>query len=168
MGFISSNALVVKLLNSYRQLEGRDQLALTLLTSFLLLLFLVFGMWQPLREFVDVQHSLRDSNRELVQLMRNTEKQARVVGRSSRSGPRTGQSLLALVSRSAKSANIEPNRLQPEGSDSVSVWFETVPFNDLVLWLENLESEQSVHVHQITVNRQEQSGRVNARVVLKS
>ena len=168
MGFINSNVLVVRLSDSYRQLEARDQLALKLLSSFLLLLFLVFGLWQPLREFVDAGQSLRDSNRELIQWMRSTEKQARVVGRSSSSGPKTGQSLLALISRSAKSANIKPSKLQPEGSDSVSVWFETVPFNDLVSWLENMESEQSVHVHQITVNRQEQSGSVNARVVLKS
>ncbi len=72
------------------------------------------------------------------------------------------------MSRSAKSANIKPDKLQPEGSDSVSVWFEAVSFNDMMRWLENLEANESVHIHQITVNRLQQAGSVNARMVLKT
>lgn len=169
MGFINRNVIVVKLLESYRQLEARDQSAIKMLVSFFLLLFLVFGVWQPLQQFVDDQQDLRDSNRQLIQWMRSTEKQARSVSGNSKSRAKTGQPLLTLVSRSAKAANIQPNKMQPEGSDSVSVWFESVSFNDMMRWLEKLESEQNVHVHQITVNRQQQSsGSVNARLVLKT
>jgi len=168
MAFIRNNVVLVKLLDSYSQLEARDQFALKTLTCFFLLLFFVFGMWQPLQQFVDENQELRDSNLDLIQWMHSTEKQARLVSRNSSSNRKSGQSLLALVERSARSANIQPDKMQPEGSDSVSVWFDKVSFNDMMRWLEKLEAEQNIYIHQITVNRQEQSGSVNARLVLKT
>lgn len=168
MQFINRNALLIKLLESYRQLEVRDQIAIKLLTLFFLALFCVFGLWLPLHTFVDDNQALRDSNLELIEWMNGTEKQARTISGNSRSKRQSGQSLLILVSRSAKLANIKPDKLQPEGTDSVSVWFDAVSFNDMMRWLEKLETEESLHVYQITVNRQQQPGSVSARLVLKT
>jgi general secretion pathway protein M len=168
MGVIKRNALLIRVLESYRQLAVRDQVALKSLAVFFLLLFCVLGVWRPLQDFVDDSQALRDSNLDLMRLMSDTEKQARSISGSSSSNRNSGQSLLILVSRSAKSANIKPDKLQPEGSDSVSVWFEAVSFNDMLRWLENLEANESVHIHQITVNRLQQAGSVNARMVLKT
>lgn len=168
MQFINRNALLSKLLESYRQLEVRDQVAIKLLTLFLLALFCVFGMWLPLQVSVDDNQALHDRNLELIEWMNGTEKQARSISGTSRSKRQSGQSLLILVSRSTKSANIKPDKLQPEGTDSVSVWFDAVSFNDMMRWLEKLETEESLHVYQITVNRQQQPGSVSARLVLKT
>jgi|TARA_B100000315_G_C14594369_1_gene597840 general secretion pathway protein M len=168
MEFLKKNAVLIKLRESYAQLALRDQVALKVLALFFVVLICVFGMWQPLQAFVDDSQALRDSNRDLIQLMRDTEKQARSISGISRSNRNSGQSLLILVSRSAKSANIALDKLQPEGTDSVSVWFEDVSFNDMMRWLEKLEADESVHVHQISVNRLQKSGSVSARLVLKT
>ncbi|MEX2327090.1 MAG: type II secretion system protein GspM, partial [Pseudomonadales bacterium] len=78
-----------------------------------------------------------------------------------------GQSLLSEVSRSALEFNINPNRLQPEGTGGVSVWFDGVVFDDLMLWLQE-QSAQGIYVQQVSIDRQAAAGKVNARIVLRN
>ena len=59
-----------------------------------------------------------------------------------------------------------PNRLQPEGESSVSLWFEAVAFSALVQLLDRLDREQGIGVDQMVIDRTEVSGAVRARLVL--
>ncbi|MCB0068948.1 MAG: type II secretion system protein M, partial [Caldilineaceae bacterium] len=95
-----------------------------------------------------------------------TEADARSGGGGRDAAP-TGQALLSQVSQTAQRYNVKPNRLQPEGTDGVSVWFDAAPFDNLVGWLEE-EARQGVIVRQISIDRQDQPGVVNARVVLRN
>jgi general secretion pathway protein M len=103
----------------------------------------------------------------LLTYLKSTESQARSSSESQGTGEATGQSLLSSVSKSARSIGINPNRLQPEGSDAVSVWFDAVAFSKLMLWLERLESGQGIVVQQITIDRRDLPGQVSARLVLR-
>jgi general secretion pathway protein M len=102
----------------------------------------------------------------MLQGMRETEKDARASSGNATTAP-TGQSLLSQVSRTAQQFGIKPNRLQPEGNDAVSVWFDEVSFNDLIKWLDS-QSQSGMSVRQISIDREELPGRVNARIVLRS
>ena len=77
-----------------------------------------------------------------------------------------GQDLLTQISRTASQAGITPSRLQPEGDSGVSVFFDSVAFNDLMRWLQS-QTEAGVSVRQMTVDREERTGIVKARVVLR-
>ncbi len=81
-----------------------------------------------------------------------------------------GQSLLALVDRSARESGLGTalKRVKPDGALSVRVWFEGVAFDDLVLWLGGLESSYQVRVQLITLERLAQSGRVQAQLTLEA
>lgn len=156
----------LKLLRArYDSLEARDQKALVIAVVFSAALVLYFGMWVPANEFLAEKRADRDRQLTLVQYMRSTEKEARALG-GKRAGAPGGQ-LISHVSRTAQEYGIPPNRLQPEGSDSVSVWFDNVAFDDLVRWLES-QSKQGVLVRQVSIDRQDQPGKVNARIVLRS
>ena len=78
-----------------------------------------------------------------------------------------GQSLITEVSGAAQLAGIKPNRLQPEGSDEVSVWFDSVPFDDLIDWIVRLNDEHGISIRVISIDRQDTPGTVNARIVLR-
>lgn len=160
-------AAVNKLIGAYESLEERDRKALLLLSSVLACLVLYFGIWSPVNQFHANAKSDRDRQLELIQWMRSTEKEARSSGRAQRPGL-SGQSLLTQLSRTAKSHNVTPNRLQPEGADGVSVWFDSVAFNDLIKWLQQLQKQEGVVVKQISIDGQAESGRVSARMVLDS
>ena len=60
-------------------------------------------------------------------MMRETESQARAAARERPTETAEG-SLLSIVSSSAQAQGINPNRLQPEGENAVSLWFDDVAF----------------------------------------
>lgn len=158
--------LLLTVRRRFDAMERRDQKALLGLILFFLLLFLYFGVWSPASSFAESRQADRDQQLALVQFMRSSESAARAVGAGSAPAP-TGQALLSQISRTAQKFNISPNRLQPEGIDGVSVWFDGVAFNDLIRWLE-AEAKEGIAVRQISIDRHAESGLVNARVVLRN
>jgi general secretion pathway protein M len=80
-----------------------------------------------------------------------------------------GKSLLAVVDQTAKQSGLGNaiKRVEPDKENSVRVWFEQVAFDDMVRWLSNLAQTYAVQVDTVSVDRQDQPGLVNARLVLK-
>ena len=165
---ISRTRIITRAQGFYAELESRDRYALLGLSVFFGLLFIVVGIWQPAADYAARAEASRNSQRELIAWMNSTAAQARATAGTQATGRRSGQSLLTSVSRTAKAFSIKPNKLQPEGNDEVSVWFEAVAFNMLVSWLEDLQTKQGILVRQISVDKNELPGTVNARIVLKS
>ena len=50
----------------------------------------------------------------------------------------TAEGSLLLVSSSAQAQGINPNRLQPEGENAVSLWFDDVAFSSVMQLLERM------------------------------
>ncbi|MEX2490101.1 MAG: type II secretion system protein M [Pseudomonadales bacterium] len=157
---------VTKFISYYRALGRRDRLALNALGIFIAILVLYFGLWSSLTQYYEDSKDYRDRQLELLQYMQRTEQQARDVAAARSSTGTGGQTLLTRISRTAQQAGIKPNRLQPEGSGSVSVWFNNVAFNDLAQWLDKVVGQQNVSIKQISIDREGQPGKVNARLVL--
>lgn len=90
--------------------------------------------------------------------------------REQRPGNRAGagQSLLATVDKSARTAGITRSikRLEPEGENGVRVWLEQAKFDPLILWLGQLKSQHAVSVQDLRLERQDSPGIVNGRIVL--
>ena len=154
-------------LDRYRAMDGRDRIALVGLSVFLFLVFISYGLWIPLTNYVSESTDRHANRLELLQWMQSTEDDARAASGVVPESSRSGQSLLTLVSRTSQSTKVKPARLQPEGSDEVSVWFETVEFNQLLMWMNKLRQE-GISVRQLSIDRQEVEGTVNARVVLRT
>ncbi len=155
-----------KALQYYYGLEHRDRIALNGLVTFFAVLFLYFGLWAPAHDYLEESREYRDRQLSLLQYMRASERRARSAASGSGQGYVAGQTLLTQVSRTAQQHQIRPNRLQPEGDDNVSVWFDRVAFNNLIGWLEQLIVQQGIDVKQISIDREDEPGRVNARLVL--
>ncbi len=78
-------------------------------------------------------------------------------------------SLLSLTDETVRDANLGAavKRMQPEGAAVVRVVLEQAAFDDMILWLGNLQRGHGVSVADLALDRQEQPGRVNARLTLK-
>ena len=148
----------------YQQMEAREQLAVKLLAVFFAALALYFLFWAPANNFYEESREDYERNLSLLQYMKATEQQARAAG--SMSVSLGGQNLMSDISNSAQRFGIKPNRLAPEGADGVSVWFDGVSFPDLMRWVHSL-GQQGVSVKQVSIDREEQSGIVNARIILR-
>lgn len=88
---------------------------------------------------------------------------------SSHGGDRQGKSLLALADVSARGAGLAGAhmRIEPAGPRSVRVSFDGVNFDALVGWIETLARDYGVQATDMSSDRVEGLGLVNARVILE-
>lgn len=82
---------------------------------------------------------------------------------------RQGKSLLALADATARADGLGDalNRVEPTGAASVRVSFEVVDFDVLSNWLEALARDYGVSVTDLSVDKSQGLGLVNARVTLQ-
>jgi len=160
---LRSHPLVKQGLDRYRGLSSRDRSVLQLLAVIVGLLLIYSLVWIPADRFLANSQDERNRHFDLLRYMQGTEAQARAV--TGVTSGLAGQTLLSQISSSTANFQIKPNRLQPEGSDAVSVWFDSVSFNNLIRWLEQ-QSQQGINVRQISIDKGEAQGTVSARVIL--
>lgn len=162
------NVFLDEIKSKFAGLEKREQTALISLSTFLFVTFLYLGVWAPLDAYqVSAQQDYK-RHLALFEYLKSTEAEAKNAVNSGSATSPGGQSLLTIVSRTAQGVGISPSRMQPEGDDAVSVWFDAVAFSPLMLWLERLESTQGIVVRQITLDRKDQAGQVSARLILRN
>ena len=154
-------------LSQYQALEQRDQLALKGLVVALSGILLVYGLWMPLSDYAVNSAALAENRLKLLSWMQSTEADARAVSGVKPEKRRSGQSLLTVVSKTSQATGVKPAKLQPEGNDEVSVWFENTDFNQVLHWLDKLRLE-GIHIKQLSIDRQETEGRISARIVLRT
>ena len=94
--------------------------------------------------------------------------QQRVVGQRAR-GDRAGKSLLALADASARDAGLGAaiKQIEPSGSGHVKLSLENANFDTLVAWLEILSRSYGVEANELSADRADGIGLVNARVTLQ-
>ena len=159
--------LIEEFRSRFGELGKRERIAILGLFIFLVVVAFYIAIWAPANEFV--VDSERDYARQLklLEYLQSTEAEALASKGRSRQ-QQEGQSLLTTISRTAQTVGVSPSRMQPEGSAEVSVWFDTVPFTRLMLFLERLQSGQGIVVRQISVEGQEGPGKVSTRVILRN
>lgn len=130
------------------------------------LLVAYLAVWEPLVESRRRQQAELVAARALAVQIESLAALARSDGATTPAG--TGQSLLAVVDQSRKASAMTkpPSRLQPEGDNTVRIWLEDVPFDDLMRWLGELQTRYGVSVDNADIERESGPGLVNARLTL--
>jgi general secretion pathway protein M len=153
----------------FSNLEVNERRMLIVGGGLLLVMLLYIGIWEPLTNKVETLRVSTAEQTALLTWMRSTAQEVKQLrGRGSQQvKPASGQSLLTLVDRTAKSGRLGTalKRVQPDGSEKVGVWLEAANFDDLVRWLAVLETRHSVRVVSSVFQSLETSGRVDARLV---
>lgn len=77
-------------------------------------------------------------------------------------------SLLAAVDQASRDGTLPkpPTRLQPDGDQRVRLWFEDVPFDALLSWLQKLQNSHGIRVEAAEFQRKSTPGVIDARLVL--
>ncbi len=150
----------------FNQMEARERTALIVLAVFVIVLMLYFAVWSPVQGYYEDSLRERDEQSSLLGYMQASEARARAAAADSKPAGQ-GQPLISLVASVSRQIGISPDRLQPEGTDAVSVWFENVAYEKLMNWVLQLEQNHSISVRQISIDRQDRSGMVSVRVVLR-
>ena len=161
------SALILQIRQRIQELERKEKLAILALLVFLVLLTFFLLVWLPIYEYKEKQRDSYEKSLDLLLYLQSTEEEARSV-KVEGAKRMSGQTLLTKVTRTAKTAGIQPSRLQPEGNDSVSIWFDSVSYRELMLFLERLESREAIYIIQLSVDKGNQSGKISSRVTVRS
>lgn len=161
------SALILQIRQRIQELERKEKLAILALSVFLALLTFFLVIWFPIYEYKEKRRDSYERSLDLLLYLQSTEEEARSV-KVDGSKRMSGQTLLTKVTRTAKTAGIQPSRLQPEGNDSVSIWFDSVSYRELMLFLERLESREAIYIIQLSIDKGNQSGKISSRVTVRS
>ena len=128
-------------------------------------------VWHPLAaKRVELQQNVENQRRDLayVRLGAAEIERQHAVGTRSRAD-RQGKSLLALADATARGGGLENalKRVEPVGARSVRVTFDGANFDALVRWIEELSRNDGVEASDLSADRADGIGLVNARVTLQ-
>ncbi|GAA6172645.1 type II secretion system protein M [Colwellia sp. KU-HH00111] len=123
--------------------------------------FLYSLIWVPLNDnLAKTEKTLANRQALLTWVSENT---ARYQGlKTSTGGSKSRGSLSSIVNRTAEQQQLTITRLQPQG-DSLQVWIDSAPFNQLLVWLEGLANNDGIEVQAIDLTQGDNPGEVRVR-----
>ena len=160
---IYASPIVQSVTVRYQALSSRDKVAVKYLAIFFTLIFLLYGVISPAASYSDnAKKRYIHASEDLTWMLANAPDEIQVIAKRD-----PNVSLLGIASSSAKKYYVNFSRYDAEDETTLKVNFERVLFKNLILWLENLEKSHGVSIYSISVQEQEATGYVSARVVLK-
>ena len=127
-------------------------------------------IWEPIASGKEERRQQLENQRGFLSELREMRNEARSLrARADDQGALSQGDLLSLANSTANQQGLGGalQRTQPQGEDRVQVWFEQASFDDIASWLAHLGSEHGVRIHNVSVDRQREPGRVNARIALQ-
>lgn len=131
---------------------------------------LYWVLWRPFVASVEGRYQAVQEKRALLTWM---QQQTGVVqslraGSTQNAKDRAGQSLLGLVSLSAKQKKLDTaiRRIQPTGEGEVQVWLEQVSFDEALAWLSDLTAYQ-IRIDNVVVRPGQAGMGVDLDLILK-
>ena len=162
------NSLISHITQRIQELEKREKLAILAVSAFLAFLTFILVVWFPVYEYREKQRSSYEKSLDLLLYLQSTEEEARALGKKDEAKRMSGQTLLTKVTRTAKTAGIQPTRLQPEGNDCGSIWFDSVSYRELMLFFERLQAREAIYIIQLSIDKGNESGKVSSRATVRS
>jgi general secretion pathway protein M len=147
-----------------QQIPDKDRQALLLLSVFAALLVFIFAIYLPAESYHDRARQNAQIGKELYQWLESKEQQAKLTSPKTQ-GKSSNQSLLTLVTETAKTNGLSLKRVQPEGGDRIRLWLEAAPFNQVIIAIDKLQSLHNLKIDELSMDRKD-SGKVDARATI--
>jgi general secretion pathway protein M len=148
--------------------EPREQWILGIGGLVLLVTLLYAGLWQPTAKALAEREAEVESRQELVTWLRSAAAEARAL-RQARGGAIPSGPLQDRVEAAAQEAGIDRSlaRLTGEGQGRIRADLEGADFRRAMIWLQGLERRQMIRPVRVRLDRTDQPGRVNGRLILE-
>lgn len=145
----------------WSQLPEKERYLVILMTVLITLFLLFHLVWSPINDGLVKESKKLQRHKELLSYVHENTVHIKKAGTVTSKGQVSG-SLSSVVNRVAKRHQISISRVQPQGDD-IQVWIEEVPFNQLLVWLDDLKKSARLEVKSIDITEGNQSGIVKIR-----
>lgn len=167
---ISQQPSVLQLKQKYEMLPARDRLALKILALVLVVLVLYGAGWKPAQSYMLSAQATLEQRKDLLALVKeNKSALKRLAGQNGGASQQLdSQQLVSTVTNLAKRQGLKLKRFEPSGQNEVKVWVDNASFDKLIQWLSLMNASVKVRVEQISLEKEDAEGLVNARITLSS
>jgi type II secretory pathway component PulM len=150
------------------QLNERDRRAV-IAAAVALGLFLPYQIiWAPFHNSIKrLDERVEQQHRDLVWMQEHVA-EAQELARAGSKNTSGGQPVYSIVESSSRQQFGSDIRVQQEGKGGVRVIMKNVAFDKVLLWLDELYYRQHINVAEFTVEKDKESGRVSANILIES
>ncbi|MNF49110.1 Type II secretion system protein M [compost metagenome] len=134
-------------------ISPREQRLVAVGGGILLLGLCYWVIWQPVANRIDERERQVANQQQTLAWLKEKGQEVLVMQGGQGRQIDTSGTLDGVVNRTAFNQKIKIARLQPQGQE-LQVWIDTVPFDDLLLWLATLSDQYGVQVQIIEVARE--------------
>ncbi|QJR80821.1 type II secretion system protein M [Alteromonas pelagimontana] len=145
----------------YRALTEREQYLVLISGVFVVIAMFYWLIWAPLTASVERAQIRLESQQNLLSWVQERTTRAQQLQRSATGTTRFTGSLPQAVSSTTNRYNIAVSRMQPQGEE-IQVWIDQAPFNDVLSWLQALES-MGIVILQADISAANASGHIEVR-----
>ena len=153
----------------WSNLNVREQRIFIAGAAVLLILAVYLFAWEPLvKERSRLQGSVQKL-REDSNWMQQAARQVKQLRGSGAVARKPVTSLLGVINSTARPVlkGAELKRVEEDRSAGVRVWIESAAFDDLVVWLGDLNKRYGIDASSVSVEHTAKPGRVNVRLILQ-
>lgn len=160
---VASTVLAQRIWARYESAAPREQLAVKILGVVLLFVLALSLVVLPLHRFnTNAIADWRAQQDTLIWMQSNRG----AIGSDTQKPRAAGDTVLALANQSARNLGVTIKRYEPSGQ-GLNIWFEQVPFTQVVKWLEVLQRDYGVIAIEFSASKRDEPGMVDVRVTLK-
>lgn len=157
--------------NWYHGLQQRErQLVLAASVVIAATIFYLI-IWEPIHKSIADQTQKYQSQVGILQWMQNAANEVKILKASGSANRKVSstQAVTLVVEKSAASAGIKPylSRLESTSNKGARVTIDAASFDQLLLWLNTLQTQYGISVTSANLDRDDKPGAVNARMTLK-
>ena len=145
------------------QLNQREQLSVLVLAAALGLYLLYMLLWLPLD---DRREQLAQQNEGIAGSLQRVDAMVSEISRLREGGGASAsrRNLTSLVNQSTGRHGLQVSRLQPNSRGDIQVRLEGAAFDELVVWLDEIENREGLLVTEVAITQAGAPGRVNATI----
>lgn len=147
------------------QMNSRERMLVSVAGVLLVITLIYFMLWKPVSDGIAERQTKIEAQQELLQWVReNTGSYLaqKSAGAKADNSAQMPGSVTERVTRLAAAAKIELSRMQPQ-SDGLLVVIDQVPFNTLLQFVENLQSQAGLTVTHVDATEGDVPGVVRVR-----
>lgn len=153
-----------QLVTYWQNLKPNEQLLLKCAAAVFSIFVVVMLIIRPLNNKIDKAQNDLLQQQELLQYVKQSAAKVKASGGSRAVA---GGSLSQIINTSSRRANIQINKMQPK-DDTLRLTIESVEFNKLLPWLENLVEQNGLTISAIDINKAQAPGMVSvSRLVVE-
>ena len=151
-----------ELMEKFEELSERDRNIVLALIPVVIVLLIIFAVVMPVNAMVEEAEQNVSKNKQAVNLLNKHIGS----GAGASSGKRPVNSLSSIVTQTSRQANFSLSRIQEKKKDEVQVWFDSIPFDDMLNWLARIENQYGITSSNVSVSQSSDAGIVRANVKL--